>query len=235
MLRFRHRRLFCLAGQEEVEGLARLGFPLADVGADGSVHIGKPTGSGGRVDVMTCTEQLIYEMHDPANYITPDCVLDITDVTLHQAGEDRVRVEGMRPKPRTATYKVTVGYFDGWIGEGEVSYAGPDAVARARLSGEIVRERLKLRGFSYHDFRVDLIGMSSLHGALEARPVPYEVRLRVAGRAQDRKAAHAVGFEVGRCTSMVRAAPVAAWTPKYGKCWPSSRCCCHDVTSTRRS
>jgi len=187
---------FAWPGKKEVEGLARLGFPLADVGADGLVCIGKPEGSGGRVDVMTCTEQLIYEMHDPANYITPDCVLDITDVTLHQAGADRVRVEGMRAKPRTDTYKVTVGYFDGWIGEGEVSYAGPDAVARARLGGEVVRERLKMRGFSYDDFRIDLIGMSSLHGALEARPVPYEVRLRVAGRAQDRKAAHAVGFEV---------------------------------------
>jgi hypothetical protein len=187
---------FAWPGKKEVEGLARLGFPFADVTADGSVHIGKPAGSGGRVDVMTCTEQLIYEMHDPANYITPDCVLDITDVRLHPAGEDRVRVEGMRAKPRTDTYKVTVGYFDGWIGEGEVSYAGPDAVARARLGGEIVRERLKMRGFSYDDFRIDLIGMSSLHGALQARPVPYEVRLRVAGRAQDRKAAHAVGFEV---------------------------------------
>ena len=187
---------FAWPGKKEVEGLARLGFPFADVTADGSVHIGKPAGSGGRVDVMTCTEQLIYEMHDPANYITPDCVLDITDLTLHQAGEDRVRVEGMRAKPRTDTYKVTVGYFDGWIGEGEVSYAGPDAVARAKLGGEIVRERLKMRGFSYDDFRIDLIGMSSLHGALETRPVPYEVRLRVAGRAQDRKAAHAVGFEV---------------------------------------
>lgn len=191
---------FAWPGKKEVEGLASLGFPYADVTEDGvggaTVHVGKPDGSGGRVDVMTCTEQLIYEMHDPANYITPDCVLDITGVTLHQTGEDRVRVEGMRARPRTDTYKVTVGYFDGWIGEGEVSYAGPDAVARARLGGEIVRDRLKMRGFSYDDFRIDLIGMSSLHGAIETRPVPYEIRLRVAGRAQDRKASHAVGFEV---------------------------------------
>ena len=187
---------FAWPGKKEVEGMASLGFPLADVTEDGIVHIGKPDGSGGRVDVMTCTEQLIYEMHDPENYITPDCVLDITGVTLHDDGRDRVRVEGMRAKPRTDTYKVTVGYFDGWIGEGEVSYAGPDAPARARLGGEIVRDRLKMRGFSYDDFRIDLIGMSSLHGAAESRPVPYEVRLRVAGRAQDRKAAHAVGFEV---------------------------------------
>jgi hypothetical protein len=187
---------FAWPGKKEVAGLASLGFPYADVTADGTVHIGKPDGSGGRVDVMTCTEQLIYEMHDPANYITPDCVLDITGVTLHNAGEDRVRVEGMRAKPRTDTYKVTVGYFDGWIGEGEVSYAGPDAPDRAQLGGEIVRDRLRMRGFSYDDFRIDLIGMSSLHGAMDMRPIPYEVRLRVAGRAQDRKAAHAVGFEV---------------------------------------
>jgi Acyclic terpene utilisation family protein AtuA len=187
---------FADPGKKEVPGLARLGFPYADVTSDGTVHISKVPGSGGRVDVMTCTEQLIYEMHDPANYITPDCILDITGVRLSDDGEDRVRVEGARAKPRTDTYKVTVGYFDGWIGEGEVSYAGTDAVARAQLAGEIVRERLKMRGFAYDDFRVDLIGMSSLHGLPERRPTPYEVRLRVAGRSQDRKAAHAVGFEV---------------------------------------
>ena len=124
---------FAWPGKKEVEGLARLGFPFADVsGRRLGSSSARPAGSGGRVDVMTCTEQLIYEMHDPANYITPDCVLDITDVTLRQAGKDRVRVEGVRAKPRTDTYKVTVGYFDGWIGEGEVSYAGPDAVARAQ-------------------------------------------------------------------------------------------------------
>ena len=182
-------------GVKEVPDLARVGFPFADVEADGSVTIGKTPGSGGRLDVMTCTEQIIYEMHDPKAYITPDCVLDITELRFTQESADRVRVERARARPRTDTLKVTVGYADGYIGEGEVSYGGIDAVARARWAAEVIQERLRLRGFSYEDFRVDLIGMSSLHGDNGMRPEPYEVRLRLAGRAREREAAHAVGFE----------------------------------------
>jgi len=100
--------------------------------------IGKTPGSGGRVDVMTCTEQQIYEIHDPTAYYTPDCVLDITGIRLTQEAKDRVRVEGARAKPRTDTYKVTVGYADGYIGEGETSYGGIEAVARANWAAEVV-------------------------------------------------------------------------------------------------
>ena len=183
-------------GKKEVPDLARNGYPFADVTADGAITIGKTPGSGGRLDVMTCTEQLIYEMHDPTAYITPDCVLDITGIGLVQEAADRVRLTGARAGPRTPTYKVTVGYRDGYIGEGEVSYGGIDAVARAKWAAEIVKERLRLQGFTYEDFRVDLIGMSSLHGDVDNRPEPYEVRLRMAGRTPSRKAAHAIGFEV---------------------------------------
>jgi len=158
--------------------------------------LGKVAGSGGRLDVATCTEQTLYEIHDPTTYITPDCVLDVSDVEFRQEAMDRVRFIGTRGRPRTSTYKVAVGYHDGWIGEGEVGYAGPNALARAQLSEEIVRERLKLRGFSYPEIRVDYIGMSSLHGMVPGRTEPYEVRLRVAARSVDRKAAQAVGFEM---------------------------------------
>jgi hypothetical protein len=183
-------------GKKDVPDLARNGYPFADASPDGSITIGKTPDTGGRLDVMTCTEQLIYEMHDPTAYITPDCVLDITEIALVQEAKDRVRLEGARARPRTDSYKVTVGYADGYIGEGEVSYGGIGAVARAKWAAEIVKERLRLRGFTYDDFRVDLIGMSSLHGDPDSRPEPYEVRLRMAGRTGDRKAAHAVGFEV---------------------------------------
>ena len=188
-------------GVKDVPDLARNGYPFADAGADGSIVIGKTPGSGGRLDIMTCTEQLLYEMHDPAAYITPDCVLDITELKFTQAAPDRVRVERARAKPRTDTFKVTVGYADGYIGEGEVSYGGIGAAGRAKWAAEIIQERLRLRGFKYEDFRVDLIGMTSLHGDDGRRPEPYEVRLRLAGRSQDRKAAHAVGFET-RATHM---------------------------------
>jgi len=187
---------FADPGKKDVPDMARIGFPYADVTAQGELELGKVEGSGGRLDVMTCKEQILYEMHDPSSYITPDCILDVTDVSFEQAGRDRVRVLGPRARARTPTYKVVVGYHDGWIGEGEVGYAGPNALARAQLSEQIVRERLRMRGFSYPEIRVDYIGMSSLHGMGAGRPEPYEVRLRIAVRSPDRKAAEAVGFEV---------------------------------------
>jgi len=187
---------FADPGKKDVPDMARIGFPFADVTADGGLVLGKVDGSGGRLDVMTCKEQVLYEMHDPTTYITPDCVLDITAVSFEQVGKDRVQVNGARARPRTPSYKVVVGFHDGWIGEGEVGYAGPNALARAKLSEQIVRERLKMRGYTYPEIRVDYIGMSSLHGMGVGRPEPYEVRLRISARSPDLKAAQAVGFEV---------------------------------------
>ncbi|MCC6535279.1 MAG: DUF1446 domain-containing protein [Burkholderiales bacterium] len=187
---------FADPGKKDVANMARIGFPFADIGRDGGLVLGKVEGSGGRLDVMTCKEQVLYEMHDPTSYVTPDCILDVTGVDFEQVAPDRVRVVGARARPRTPTYKVVIGYHDGWIGEGEVGYAGPNALARARLSEQIVRERLQLRGFSYPEMRVDYIGMSSLHGMACGRQEPYEVRLRIAARSPDRKAAQAVGFEM---------------------------------------
>ena len=182
-------------GGKDVPDLARLGFPFADIDAEGGVVIGKLDGTGGRVDVATCTEQLLYEIHDPADYITPDCVLDITALDLFSAGSDRVRMTGARARPRTPTYKVTVGYDDGYIGEGQISYAGEHALDRARWAAEVVQQRLADRGLSYRETRIDYIGMSSLHGMGSGRVEPYEVRLRIAMRCDCRKAAEAVGFE----------------------------------------
>lgn len=183
-------------GRKDVDDPVNIGFPYADINTKGELVLGKLEDTGGRLDLMTCKEQALYEMHDPARYITPDCQLDITGVEFAQEGKCRVRVTGMKALPRTPTYKAVVGYHDGYIGEGEVAYAGPNALARAKLAEHIVRERLKARGFSYPEIRVDYIGMSSLHGMGDGRPEPYEVRLRIAARSPDRKAALAVGFEV---------------------------------------
>jgi hypothetical protein len=190
---------FADPGKKEVTDLAGLGLPFADLDAEGNIFIGKTPGSGGRVDVHTCTEQMLYELHDPAAYFTPDCVLDITDLEISDVGPDRVRLRGARARPRTPTYKVTVGYHDGYIGEGQLSFAGINAYGRAKLCAEVVLERLKRRGFTYSETRVDYIGMSSLHGMGEGRPEPYEVRLRIAVRTTDRKSADAVGFEMRAC------------------------------------
>lgn len=185
---------FADPGKNDVPDLANVGFPIAEIGRDGSVVVTKLEGTGGRVDLATCKEQLLYEIHDPARYVTADCVLDITEVDLIQQDKDRVAVRGARALPRTDSYKVTLGYLDGYIGEGQVSYAGINALARAQLASEIVQQRLKKRGFSYSEVRVDLIGMTSVHGKAFG-PEPYEVRLRIAIRTTDRKAAEAVGFE----------------------------------------
>ncbi len=189
---------FADPGRKEVPNLADLGYPLADVSDDGTIVVGKTPGSGGRVSTAICTEQLLYEMHDPASYITPDCILDITDVHLREVETDRVSIMGARARARTPTLKVVVGYFDGYIGSGEITYGGINAVARAKQSIELVKERLRRRGFTYVDFRVDLIGMNSLLGDAGSisNTEPSEVRLRMAGRAESRTAAEAVGAEV---------------------------------------
>lgn len=191
---------FADPGKKEVPEPWALGFPYADVWADGRVRIGKVEGTGGRIDRMTCTEQLLYEMHDPAAYLTPDCVLDVTDIAFEEHGADLVEVAGARAGPRPDTLKVSVGYLEGFIGEGQISYAGINAIGRARLAGEIVSKRLERRGYRYDDLRVELIGIESLHGPERAeepkRAEPYEVRLRVAGRTPDRGAAVVVGQEV---------------------------------------
>lgn len=186
---------FATPGRKEVPNLGRLGFPYVDMLSNGDFTVSKLETAGGRVDLATCKEQLIYETHDPAAYITPDCVLDITELEMQQVGADRVRITGAKARPRTQTYKVTVGYTDGFIGEGQISYAGIDAVARAELAASIVQQRLADAGHRYSEVRVDLIGINSLHSKRAYEADPYEVRMRIAARTTDRKAAEAVGFE----------------------------------------
>ncbi|NDL62089.1 acyclic terpene utilization AtuA family protein [Acerihabitans arboris] len=184
-------------GYKDVQGLARLGFPIAEVTERGDAVITKVAGSGGRVCVDTCKEQLMYEIHRPDRYLTPDVVADFSGVTFTAQGDDAVAVAGATGRPRTDTLKVSVGYQDGFIGEGEISYAGPGAVARGRLALDIVRERFGLCRFTPEEARYDLIGIDALHGALRSRPgEPYEVRARVAARCLTRKQAVQVGNEV---------------------------------------
>jgi hypothetical protein len=180
-----------------VPGLDRLGFPLAEVEDSGDAVITKVDGSGGCVTAATCKEQLLYEVHDPAAYVTPDCVADFTGVTVREIGPDRVRVEGASGRARTDSYKVSVGYRAGFIGEGHVAYAGPGAVTRGRLAADVVRSRLEQRRIPVEALRVDLVGVDALHdGATRSQVEPYEVRLRVAGRTARREDAQSVAEEV---------------------------------------
>lgn len=186
---------FADPGFKDVDDLARLGFPLAEIDAEGEAVITKVAGSGGRVSRATCTEQLIYEVHDPAAYLTPDVTADFSQVGFDEEGVDRVRAHGAAGRARPEQLKVSVGYLDGWIGEGQMSYGGPGAVARAQLARDVVLKRLQLMGVKMQDVRAELIGMDSLHGP-RSSVEPWEVRLRVAARCEDRSEAVRVGNEV---------------------------------------
>ena len=188
---------FADPGYKDVQGLARLGFPIAEVNADGRFIVTKVPGSGGVVSLATCQEQMLYEIHDPAAYVTPDVVADFTEVRMSEIGKDQVRVTGGKGTPRTDTLKVSIGYHDSYIGEGQLSYAGPGAVARGQLALDIVAERLKLIGVDYQEIRFDLIGVNALHGSkLSVGYEPYEVRIRVAARTRNMTEAARIGKEV---------------------------------------
>jgi hypothetical protein len=189
---------FADPGLKDVPGLARLGFPIGEVGEDGALVITKVAASGGRVSAASCKEQLLYEIHDPARYLTPDVVADFSQVSVSELGEDRVGVTGATGHPRPDALKVSVGYRDGYVGEGQIGYAGPGALARARLALAIVAERLRLTGVRCRETRFDLVGLDSLHGPQLSRGggEPYEVRARVAARTESLEDALRIGHEV---------------------------------------
>ena len=179
---------FADPGMKDVPGLDDVGFPIAEIAADGSCIVSKALRTGGLVDERTVKEQLLYEVHDPAAYITPDVVADITGATVVQVGPDRVRLAGVRGHPRTATLKANVFFDGGWFGEGEISYAGPNAEARARLAMDVMQKRMG----PHLALRFDLIGVASILGddgnrQLGAAPVgaSTDIRMRVAGQHQD--------------------------------------------------
>ena len=189
---------FADPGFKDVPDLARLGFPLAEVAEDGTAVITKVAGSGGLVSAATCKEQLLYEVHDPERYLQPDVVADFSRVAVREEGADRVRVAGGNGRPRTGTLKVSVGYVDSYVGEGQISYAGPGAVARGRLALDIVAERLRLTGLACREIRLELIGVDAILGPRLAQGAaePYEVRARVAGRTDSLAEAVRIGNEV---------------------------------------
>ena len=181
-------------GRKDVPDMAHLGFPYAEVDAYGNATLGKVEGTGGCITLATAKEQLLYEVTDPFGYVTPDVVADFSTVTMRETGRDRIEVRGAAGKARPAKLKVSVGYLAGYVGEGEISYGGANALGRARLAADIVRQRL---GKDFQDLRIDLIGSTSLHNkSFDSAEKPYEIRLRVATRAPTRERAMLVGEEV---------------------------------------
>ena len=186
-------------GYKDVPDLAHVGYPIAEIDAEGHCTITKPSGTGGCINAHTVKEQLLYELHDPAAYLTPDVVADISGAELIDLGHDRVRLTGVRGHKRPDALKVNVCHETGWLAEGEISYAGARAEARARLAAEVLRVRLAGLG----PLRVDLIGVASVFGDDAGRwlaaQVPGEacdVRLRVALKHADRSKAERLLREV---------------------------------------
>jgi len=186
-------------GYKDVAGMATLGYPIAELDAEGHCTLTKPAGTGGTIDVHTVKEQLLYEVHDPAAYLTPDVVADLSEARVVELGPDRVRIEGVRGHPRPATLKVNVFCEQGWLAEGEISYAGPRAEARARLAAQVLRERLA----ALAPLRVDLIGVASILGddggawlSAQPRGDARDVRLRVAALHDDKSIAERLPREV---------------------------------------
>lgn len=183
---------FADPGYKDVFELATIGYPIAEVHADGTCVIGKADGTGGLVSLRTVKEQMLYEMHDPARYLVPDVTLDITGVALEEIGKNRVCVTGARGLPRPETLKASISTDGGWLGEGEISYAGPNALARARLAARVLKERLRIVNIQCPT-RIDIIGTVSTFdsddGALAGErefPADGDYRVRLAGKSPDR-------------------------------------------------
>jgi len=179
----------CLIDWQRIPDLANVGYPIVDAGADGSFEIVKHPRTGGRINIAGVTEQLVYEMGNPREYITPDCVADFTTIQLSQAGKDRVRVSGVKGKPATDKLKVSIAYFYGYKAVGTLVYAWPDALAKAQAADRILRQRLRDLKLEFEAIHTEFVGVDATHGRLaratiEADKVP-EVQLRVGVRARD--------------------------------------------------
>jgi hypothetical protein len=181
---------------KDVPRLDDLALPLVEARADGSGVVTKPDGTGGVINLATCTEQILHEIHDPGRYLSPDVVLDVTQLTMREVGPDRVEMQGARGGPPTDTYKVVVGVEAGWIAEGEITFPGPGCVRKAELAADMVKRRFARTGAELEELRVDFIGQNSIFGEQSSNGAePPEVRLRIAGRARRQEDAAALEAE----------------------------------------
>ena len=180
-----------------VPDLAHIGFPIAEASPDGNVVITKHRGTGGLVSVQTVKEQLLYEIGNPADYITPDCIADFTTIHVSPDGPDRVLVAGVKGRPATDTYKVSMSYLDGYTASGTLTYAWPEALEKGRAADEILRRRMEDLGLRFEEIRTEFLGYDSCHGPLAVPPGEVnEVVLRIGVRGKDFAAVERFGKEI---------------------------------------
>lgn len=189
---------FAIPGKHDVEDLWNIGYPIAEVYENGDAIITKADGTGGRVDIDTCTEQLLYELHDPSSYITPDCIADFSKVTFENIGKNKVLVKGATGREKTDSLKVSLGYKCGFMSVSGLSFGGPKALDRAVLAGETLKKRIDYYKKEYEELRIDYIGYNSLfpRSVDDRDNEPLEVRLRVAARTKDKETADYIASNV---------------------------------------
>jgi len=184
----------CQVAWETIPDLADIGYPIVEAEPDGTFSVTKHAGTGGRVTVASVKEQLLYEIGDPTQYVTPDCVADFTTVHLDQAGENRVRFSGIAGRPATNYYKVSISYTAGYKAMGSLVYTWPDAYKKARAADQILRQRLTRLGLRFDEIRSAFLGANGCHEIPAAEPTPEiephlpEVVLRVGVRSENRAA-----------------------------------------------
>ncbi len=181
----------------EVPDYANIGYPIVEAYADGTFYVTKHPNTGGLVSVDTVSEQIVYEMGDPKNYISPDVRVDFTTIRLEQAGPDRVKVSGVKGMPATESYKVSVSYAKGFKAAGTLTISGPDAYQKAQKCAEIVWQRLKNAGYTFAETNTEYLGLNSCHG--EINPIPEqinEVVLRLSAKDPDPEKITRFGKEI---------------------------------------
>ncbi len=175
-----------LAGWKEVPDMARIGFPIIDAYPDGHFCVTKHEKTGGLIDLRTVKEQLLYELGDPQDYITPDVIADFTTIRLEQEGKNRVRAHSIKGKPSTDFYKVSISYADGWTCIGELTYAWPDALEKARAADQIIRQRILDLNLEFDDIHTEFLGINACHGPLSHKvQEPNEVILQIGVRGSN--------------------------------------------------
>ena len=179
----------CQVDWRNIPDMADIGYPIVEAEPNGSFHVTKHAGTGGRVSSHTVKEQLLYELGDPKNYITPDCVADFTSIQIADAGPDRVRISGIRGGPRPPSLKLSIAYANGWKAVGTLVYSAPQAIEKARAADAIVRRRLENLGLRFDEVATEFLGWNACHGSAAPHcPDPPEIQLRIGVRGADRKA-----------------------------------------------
>jgi len=188
-----------LGDWQSIENMAEVGFPIAEAFPNGEFIVTKHENTGGKVSYETVAEQLLYEIGDPTDYITPDCVADFTSIKLEDLGNNRVKVFNVKGKPETDFYKVSCSYADGYSTAGNLTYSWPQALSKARAADKILRKRLENLGLQFDEIRSEFIGYNATHESL-AKEIDEdninEIVLRVAVRSHDRNAIKRFGQEI---------------------------------------